>query len=271
MLLDLHVHSRFTPGCPLEPAEAVRRAEELGLDGICFTDRDTFGVAKELASLRANTKLTVLVGTELVTDHGHYLAFFPQPAELEEPAKLFGKAGGGLPSAREVVEKVRSLGGIAVAAHPYDRDVERPAGDFIFTLRGLSAVEGFCGTRRNNVNELAIEAADHLSLPCVGGSGAMNAEGLGTAATLLRDPVRTEAELIDAIKGGAVWAVAIGSPPKFLGDEMAARERTRERSGERHDRREGRGERREERRDDRRGGGHRRRGGRGRGGGGGRR
>jgi len=256
MLVDLHVHSSKTPGCSLDPSLAIEKAEAVGLDGICFTDRNGFPLAAELPRLREQTDLAVFVGAEIATDHGYYLVFFPDPAHAPDLRQLFGPpAVGDLWSARTVVEKVREAGGVVVAAHPYDRNLERPSGDYIFTLRGLSAVEALTGTRRSNVNELAIEAADHLSLPCVGGSAALEGyDQIGTAATLFRDEVRSEAGLVEALRGGAVWAVQIGRPPKFAGDEMALGQRERG------------GERREERRDDRRGGGRgrgSRRGGRG--------
>ncbi len=260
MLVDLHVHSKLTPGCKLDLALALEKAEAVGLDGICFTDRNTWKGVAAVHELRQHTDLAVFAGAEIATDHGLYLVFFPRPAEVPEPEVMFGKpTAGDLWPARHVVDTVREKGGVVVAAHPYDRNVERPAGDFIFTLRGLSAIEGYAGTRKNNVNELAIEAADHLSLPVVGGSAAFDTyDQVGTAATLFRDPVRDEESLVAAIRGGSVWAVAIGKPPKFVGDEMAARERERERDERRDDHRHG----------DRRGG-PRRRGGRGRPGGGG--
>ena len=38
MLIDLHVHSRHTPGCTLAPVDVLRRAREAGLDAVVFTD-----------------------------------------------------------------------------------------------------------------------------------------------------------------------------------------------------------------------------------------
>ncbi|AKU90441.1 PHP-associated domain-containing protein [Vulgatibacter incomptus] len=242
MLIDLHVHSSRTPGCSLDPAEAVARAQALGLDGICFTDLDTLGGVEELHALREKASIAVLVGMEAVTNHGHFLCFFPDPAGVR-PEEVLGAEAPTARPARDVVEAVLAKGGAVVAAHPYDRDLEKPMGDFVFTLRSLTAVEGYTGTRRVNVNELAIEAADHLSVPCVGGSGAMAGyDEIGTAATLFKEPVRDEAELVRALRDGAVWAVAVGVPPRFHGDDVAARPPREERGGRRPwERRGGRG------------------------------
>lgn len=244
MLIDLHVHSTLTPGCSLEIEEVVRRAEEAGLDGVCFTDRNTWKVAKAVHALRERSPITLLVGCEVVTDHGYYLCFLPEPEKAKEPDELFGKAAeGDFYPVRHVVETIRGLGGAVVVAHPYERHIDKPAGDTIFTLKGLSAVEGLTGTRKNNVNELAIEASEHLSLPCIGGSAAMGSyEEIGTAATLFRDVVKTEADLIAALGGGAVWAVSIGTPPVFFGDTARRDREGRDRRGgePRHERREDR-------------------------------
>src|SRR5690606_24834961 len=103
--------------------------------------------------------------------------------------------------------------------HPYERELEKPMGDFIFTLEGLSAVEGYAAGRAPLVNEHAIEAADRLGLPCVGGSCAHESvEAIGSAATLIRDEVRDERGLVDALRQGQVWAVAIGTELRFPGD-----------------------------------------------------
>ena len=80
LLVDLHVHTANTPGCSLDPSLAIEKAEAVGLDGICFTDRNGFPLAGELARLREQTDLAVFVGAEIATDHGYYLAFFPDRA-----------------------------------------------------------------------------------------------------------------------------------------------------------------------------------------------
>jgi hypothetical protein len=158
---------------------------------------------------------------------------------------------------RDVVKRVREMGGVVVAAHPYDKSIERPSGDFIFTLEGLNALEGFNARRKGPANDLAIEAADHMSLPCVGASGAQpTLDDIGKAATLFRDLVASEADLVRQIQAGSVFCVTIGAPPQPQPER---------RGGDRHggERRGGdrRGEARGGERRDRGGGGGRRRGG----------
>jgi len=211
MLIDLHVHSHHTRGCTLTPRDAIRRAKEAGLDGIAFTDLNVLDGLEEIRAAGREEGFLALCGVELATDRGHYLCYFPDPARVPAPPQVFGSATPW--QAREVLARVRELGGVAVAAHPYDKTVERPSGDFIFTLDGLSAIEGLNTRRKGPANDLAVEAADHMNLPCVGASGAHALEDIGKAATLFRDPVTSEAELVAQLRAGTVFCVAIGVTP----------------------------------------------------------
>jgi predicted metal-dependent phosphoesterase TrpH len=214
MLIDIHCHSRHTRGCELEPEAVARRALEVRLDGICFTDVNILEDVAELDALRAKVPIKIFAGLDAATDHGHYLCFFPEPAKVPAPAQMWGGQSDRPWPAKEVVDKVRSMGGAVIAAHPYDRESQFPAGDFIFTLQGLSAVEAFNARLSAAANEMAMEAADHLQLPSVGGSNTrQNLDLLGRMATLFKRPVSNEAELVTALINGEVWPVVVAPPP----------------------------------------------------------
>src|SRR5512133_4296209 len=228
MLIDLHVHSHHTLACTLTPRDVVHRAKELGLDGVAFTDLNTLDGVDEIHAAGRDEGFLALCGVEIATDRGHYLCFFPDPAKVPAPAQVFGSATPW--PARDVLAKVRELGGAVVAAHPYDKTVEKPCGDFIFTLDGLSAVEGLNVRRQGPANDLAVEAADHMNLPCTGGSGALDAlDPIGKAATLFKEPVASEADLVRQLRSGSVFCVAIGvaPAPAAHGDRRPPRDRDR--------------------------------------------
>src|SRR5512142_546556 len=227
MLIDLHVHSNHTRGCNASVRDVVRRAREAGLDGVAITDLNTLEALPEARAAAQEEGFLALCGVEISTDRGHYLCFFPDPARVPAPAQMFGSATPW--PVREVLAKVRELGGAVIAAHPYDKTIERPSGDVIFTLDGLAAIEGLNATRRGQANDLAIEAADHMSLPCTGASGAHELADIGKAATLFRDPVASEADVVAQLKAGTVYSVAIGVTPGAAGGDR--------RPGERHDHR----------------------------------
>jgi len=166
MLIDLHVHSHLSKGCELNPRLVLERSAALGLDGVAFTETNTQDGFEELLELGGRTPVKVFVGLELVTDKGQYLCFFPRPELAPEPVQMWGSNREKPWSAAECIPKIRSLGAAVVAARPYDREFQHPAGDFILTLQGLTAVEGFNPKVRQPANELALEAAQSLRLPC---------------------------------------------------------------------------------------------------------
>ena len=208
MLIDLHVQTTRTPGGTLRPLEVLVRARALGLDGVAFTDLDTLEALPEVRAAAADTGLVALVGLTLSTTQGRFLCFFDDPGRLAPLAGLFGPAP--RPAAAALARAV-TLGAAVVAAHPYDRALAPAVADAVFTLDGLAALEGLHGRSSHASNDLAVEAADHLGLPCVGGSGALTSlDQLGTAATLLRDPVGDEAGLVRQLRAGTCWAAALG-------------------------------------------------------------
>jgi predicted metal-dependent phosphoesterase TrpH len=240
MLIDLHVHSNHSRGCNSTIQDVVRRAREVGLDGVAITDLNTLEGLPEVRAAAKEEGFLALCGVEVTTDRGHYLCFFPDPEAIAEPGQIFGSA---TPWAvRDVLAKVRELGGVAVAAHPYDKGIERPSGDVIFTLDGLAAIEGLNAVRRGAVNDLAIEAADHMSLPCTGASGAHELADIGKAATLFRDPVTSEADVVEQLRAGTVFSVAIGVTPGAADRADHGSERRERRDGGRGDQRRDRGQ-----------------------------
>lgn len=238
MLIDLHVHSSHTRGCAVAVRDVVRRAREVGLDGVVLTDLNTLEGLAEVREAAKAEGFLALCGVEIATDRGHFLCFFPDPARVPAPAQMFGSATPW--PVRDVLAKVRELGGVVVAAHPYDKNIDRPSGDVIFTLDGLSAVEGLNATRKSGTNDLAMEAADHMNLPCTGASGAHDLAAIGKAATLFREPVASEADLVAQLKAGTVFSVAIGVTPGAADRAEPFRER-REGGGRGGDRRNDRG------------------------------
>jgi predicted metal-dependent phosphoesterase TrpH len=227
MLIDLHVHSHLTKGCDLDPRAVLDRAASLGLDGVAFTETNTQDGCDELFALQAKTELRIFAGLELVTDKGQFLCFFARPELVPEPVQLWGSNREKPWSVAEVLPKVLSLGAVVVAARPYDRDVPTPALDSVLSLTGLSAIEGFNARVRQPANDLAVEAAEKMGLPSVGGSDAkLTLDEVGRGATFFRDAPRSQAELVTALRGKAYWPVMVGELPR-LGRPGEARETER--------------------------------------------
>jgi predicted metal-dependent phosphoesterase TrpH len=216
MLIDLHLHSHLSKGCDLDPRSVLERASSHGLDGVAFTETNTQDGCDELFDLGRKAKIKVFVGLELVTDKGQYLCFFPRPELAPEPVQMWGSNREKPWSAAECLPKLKSLGAAIVAARPYDRDLDYPALDFILSLQCLSAVQGYNPKVRQTSNDLAVEAAETLKLPCVGGSDARGSlDEIGRGATLFKQPVNTQADLVEALLSKQYWPVMMGELPKL--------------------------------------------------------
>jgi predicted metal-dependent phosphoesterase TrpH len=216
MLIDLHCHSYLSTGCNLDPRAVLERAASHGLDGVAFTETNTQDGCDELFHIGRGSKVKVFVGLELNTDRGQYLCFFPRPEHSPEPVQMWGSNRERPWSAEEALPKVRSLGAAIVAARPYDRDFPYPAQDYILSLKPLCAVEGYNPRLRSSANDLAVEAAEKLSLPCVGGSDARGSlDEVGWGATLFKRDIGTQEQLVQALLGAEFWAVQMGELPRL--------------------------------------------------------
>lgn len=234
MLIDLHAHSHLSKGCELDPLAVLDRAASHGLDGVAFTETNTQDGCDELFELAPRTKLKIFVGLELVTDRGQYLCFFPKPELAPEPVQLWGSNREKPWSAAECLPKVKALGAVILAARPYDRDFPTPAGDYLLTVQGLSAIEGYNPKVRPAANEMAQEAAQTMGLPCVGGSDArVSLDEVGRGATLFKTPVNSQQELVKALAGRDYWAVSMGELPPLTRPGESREAEKSQRSGRR--------------------------------------
>lgn len=237
MLIDMHAHSYLSKDCNLDPRQVLERAASHGLDGVAFTETNTQDGCDELFYLSSKTSMKIFVGLELNTDKGQYLCFFPKPELAPEPVQLWGSNREKPWSAEECLPRVQSLGAVIVAARPYDREFSHPALDYVLGLKFLSAVEGYNSKVRQSANDLAVEAAASLKLPCVGGSDARSSlDEVGRGATFFKKDIQSQEDLVKALKEGEYWAVAVGEIPK-LHRPGEARELEKKSSGRKRRRR----------------------------------
>ena len=197
MLLDTHLHTKeYSPDSFLPVRDAVRRAREMGLSGLCVTDHDSIGITAEVDSLRNECSFPIFVGIEVLTKSGDFVVFglnyAPQPKTL---------------TPEELIAIVRECNGVAIAAHPY-RNNGRGAGDLIKTLQGLDGVECFNGSTKHEANLDALYAARKRGIACLGASDSHWVEKVGKFATRFYDEAHDERELIQLIRAGACEPVA---------------------------------------------------------------
>ena len=106
MRLDLHNHTRYSPDSRADPAVLVSLARKTGLEGIAITDHNSVG-GINVAEDAASGNILVIPAIEVSTRSGHVLGYGVRQVI---PRGL---------SVADTVERIVSLGGVAVAAHPY--------------------------------------------------------------------------------------------------------------------------------------------------------
>lgn len=264
MIVDLQVNVETPDGDLTDPAALAAAARSAGLDGVVLTQDGNLSpdwtAYREAA---AGVDLKVFEGIKITSNHGLLLCILPEAGEAL--AADFAEQTDELYDASAVIDAIEDLGGITVALRPYDRDVAHPMGDHLFSLQGLNACEVQNPSLSEIANDLALEAASNMDMPCVGTSGSRGSDRLGSAATLLRKAVTNQAELVEVIRSGDCWPVTISDrvpTPEPVDRGRGPKRRPPRRDGrDTRDGREGGGSSRDSQNRKRR----RRRGGRGRG------
>jgi len=115
MKAELHCHSIYSTNKRVvvesieRPKDILKYAKRLGCECLAITDHDTIDGIKEAKMHAKKLGILLIPGEEVTTMRGHVLAL---GIEEEIKPKL---------SVEETVDMIHKQGGIAIAAHPYDR------------------------------------------------------------------------------------------------------------------------------------------------------
>lgn len=188
MKVDLHLHdNKYSTDSHISIEEIVREAKRKGLDGIALTNHENPDVVKEIDELVEKYDFVIFPGVEYLTKDGDIVAFGIDKLPEEQM------------SAQEFIEYVDKFGGTCTAAHPY-RTNNRGLEDKLYTVKGLTAIEGYNGSTTDYHNGLAVKAGKELGIQVIGSSDAHVVEKVGVYATLLPYKVKNVKELIEALK-----------------------------------------------------------------------
>ncbi|MFE7577158.1 CehA/McbA family metallohydrolase [Streptomyces sp. NPDC057521] len=132
---DCHVHSVHSDG-ELTPEEVAARARAAGLDFIATTEHNSAAAPGVWGHL-ATEDFLILLGEEVTTKSGHWLALGLDPGEVVDGNH---RVGDGLVDT--YLDQVHRGGGLCVAAHPH---APYPSGDFMFPFLGFDVVEVWNG------------------------------------------------------------------------------------------------------------------------------
>lgn len=188
MIFETHLHTTLSSCSRLDVHEAIDRAKELGLDGICITDHDTMDVRRQISEGVQPNGLRVVFGQEYTTDQGDFLIFGPFEDLLP-----------GLPAER-LLRLVQRNGGVAVAAHPFREN--RSANESLIRSGLVGAMESLNGRNTRRENQAADQWRRFYQPTELGGSDAHAWDEVGRYVTRFQTPINSRNDLIRAIKRG---------------------------------------------------------------------
>ena len=177
IVVDLHMHTRWSHDCSIEPAALVDHAESEGLGAIAVTDHNVFGGALETVEIAQGRELIVIPGEEVKTDRdGEVIGLFlreeiPRGMLVRRHRGRDPRAGG------------RGVRAAPVRSHALDSGpgdaAPAPAGD-----RRSRGLQRTAPLRR--YNDEALRFARKYGLLQGAGSDAHVLQGVGTGALRMR-------------------------------------------------------------------------------------
>jgi len=183
--IDLHVHTNHSYDSVIKPEEVVFYAKKRGLDGIAITDHDKIECALKMTK---KTGFLIIPGIEVSSLGGHVLALNIQ--------ELIPK---GL-SVDETVDRIHSLGGIAVACHPTSF-FKGSLGEHINSKFDAVEVINASAFPFNYSVKHSQKIASSLKIAQVAGSDAHYGPEIGYAYTLVNAESKVE-EIVKSISRG---------------------------------------------------------------------
>ncbi|MYY09297.1 histidinol phosphatase [Streptomyces sp. SID4919] len=207
---DCHLHSLASSGGELTPEQVVADARAAGLHFLAATEHNT-SATHDTWSRQADDDLLVILGQEVVTRTGHWLALGLPPGHVVD--WRYGVRDDVID--RHLAE-VHRAGGLCVAAHPH---APYPSGTFMYPYQGFDVVEVWNGPWSSDVpwqadNEAALAewgrslAADlHQGRwrPATGNSDTHLKGQLGVPHTVVLAEELSADEILAAIRAGRSW------------------------------------------------------------------
>ena len=210
-IFDLHVHTvRGSSDSSLTPEQLVERAGQIGLDGICLTEHSGGWDDQKLREAFEGSGITVVRGLEVETEMGHVLVF---------GLHLYVHGINKIDRLRHAVDRA---GGVMVSAHPFRNLFNPPPLNINLVFRSVNGrprtadeaighplfqvvdeIEVANGSNMSKENDFALDVAHLLGWVGTGGSDAHSNQGLGKCVTVFDGDVRSESDLIEALRAKA--------------------------------------------------------------------
>lgn len=208
MIFDIHLHTRNYSGCSnIEPEDLLRRAVDIGLNGIALTEHGTRWPEAKLDALRLKTGID-----DLVIVSGQEITCYNRKWRRQGDFLVFGVRGslGSNISARELIKIAHGDGGIVITAHPYKRS--RSGDEYYGIADGMldldiDGIELYHPEHDEEAVFKVKEASRRMGgLPLTGGSDAHVLSAVGACTTVFQQDVWNEAQFVEVLRAGRITA-----------------------------------------------------------------
>lgn len=191
----MHNHSSNSLDSVADAEDSILAAIGAGLDGIVFTEHDSYEASGHVGPLREKYRGRLLIfrGAEYSAEEGHLLLF-----GIRDDS--FRKYGHHAP-ARDIIRVVTEAGGVVAVPHAFREWLLMKADITELVQWGITAIESCNGHTSHGDNDKALRAAVALGLPTTGGSDSHNHIEVGTCYTEFFERV-TEENFIEVLRRG---------------------------------------------------------------------
>lgn len=208
----MHNHTSVSSPCSLlSPQELIETAQSKGLDAIYVTDHLYIEGANVAQEIGLKIGFPVFRGIEARSELGDMLVF-----------GYYKDIPEGI-SSDDLCWYVHEVGGVLFVAHPYYTESGWNLGasmrgrglhldmdwDKVRTLREPDGIEVINGKAADEANRKAGILAARLNVPGIGGGNSHAVGMIGKTATIFKQSIRSDEELVEALKNSCYQAIRL--------------------------------------------------------------
>jgi hypothetical protein len=208
-VIDMHIHTTHgATDSSLRPPELAREARKVGLDGVVVMEHDRVWDPLELERFHDAYSLFIAGGMEVSTELGHILViglhrYVPGIRYAEELRRVVLDAGGYMIAAHPFRHYFYRVYWVRQGWEPFNMTPQDAAKLPLFEL--VDAIEVLNGGNNYEENAFALQVAEVLGKPGIGGSDAHSDQGVGIYTTVFEKSLETEEDLLRELKAGRFY------------------------------------------------------------------
>ncbi|HHX62975.1 MAG TPA: CehA/McbA family metallohydrolase [Epulopiscium sp.] len=205
--IDFHTHTNRSIDGVSSLHDMLEAAKKAGMDAIAITDHNICSTD----IVHNEGDILLIPGCEVSTQEGHVLGVF-----LKENINVSKLWDGKLPSVAEAVKQIHDKGGVAILAHPFEKNLPISSRSHLASiLDGVETINARATFKNLEANQMAEEFAQKHHLICTGGSDGHSNKEVGNAYTVVECSDKTLKSIEMAVRLGKTNPTLIKHTPRF--------------------------------------------------------